>query len=838
MDMTRATILEGSLDDELWPEIVLAMTYVKNVRPTKALGGDNPYHAQQKIHPDIQHLRVLGSTVYVLLHEEERALKSEKWNPRALRGILVGYDGHTIYRVHIREQNKVIRIKALRIFEDYEAKTSTELPEYKNTPTFSGFLLSDDDDEATSDTQMLDVGRKVNNATGASESTPSKVTPRKGRKVTTRDETTGASNETTETRKPRSGRTIRPTQKAQDQDLIVHLSKLLDLDREHNSEEKANAFLTNIECEEDGHDADDDPYTILTSRLIQANAQSKGDYVLATQLDVEEPESYNRAMQCPHASQWAQAMKEEIDSLHENKTWVLIPKNEMESGHRPLGGKWVYKVKRDVEGKVSRFKARWVIKGYLQQFGVDFDQTYASVVKPMAFRTLFALAAFFDLDIDQMDVKTAFLYGLIDQLIYMEIPKGTETEATKNMVCKLLKAIYGLKQSPRLWYERFSAFLLEKLGLKRIHADHSIFVSGAGLKGPVLSVFVDDIKIMAPKDSGIIKRVKAELTAAFSMSDMGPISFYLGLRIDRDRKQRTIKLSQPAYIEKVLERFHLDKANPVNTPMKESVPLSQREEAEASPPEKERYQGMTGSIMFSMVETRPDIAFATSLVSRFAKNPSHQHTEAVKTILKYLKGSKHRGITYGGDEELKIEGYSDSDWAGDKDSRKSTSGFIFMLNGGPISWCSKRQLTVALSSTEAEYIALTLAAKEATWLRLLLTELGVLEADQQHAEIKVSNKNSCVQAINRDLNSLKPSDGDPTVSLKGDNQGSLALAHNPVFHARTKHIDIQHHYIRDEVEAKRIELTYMPTGEMIADGLTKALTHAKFHTFVEQMQMT
>ena len=352
MDMTRATILEGSLDDELWPEIVLAMTYVKNVRPTKALGGDNPYHAQQKIHPDIQHLRVLGSTVYVLLHEEERALKSEKWNPRALHGILVGYDGHTIYRVHIREQNKVIRIKDLRIFEDYEAKTSTELPEYKNTPTFSGFLLSDDDDEATSDTQMLDVGRKVNNATGASESTPSKVTPRKGRKVTTRDETTGASNETTETRKSRSGRTIRPTQKAQDQDLIVHLSKLLDLDWEHNSEEKANAFLTNIECEEDGHDADDDPYTILTSRLIQANAQSKGDYVLATQLDVEEPESYNRAMQCPHASQWAQAMKEEIDSLHENKTWVLIPKNEIESGHRPLGGNWVYKVKRDVEGKV------------------------------------------------------------------------------------------------------------------------------------------------------------------------------------------------------------------------------------------------------------------------------------------------------------------------------------------------------------------------------------------------------------------------------------------------------------------------------------------------------
>lgn len=205
-------------------------------------------------------------------------------------------------------------------------------------------------------------------------------------------------------------------------------------------------------------------------------------------------------------------------------------------------------------------------KGYLQQFGIDFDQTYASVMKPMAFRSLFALAAFFDLDIDQIDVMTAFLYGLIDQFIYVETPKGTETEATKNMVCKLLKALFGLKQPPRLWY---SAFLLEKLGLTWIHADHSIFVSKAGLKGPMLSVFMDDIKIMAPKCSGMIERVKAELTAAFSMVDMGPISFYLGLRVDRDREQKTIKLSQPAYIEKVLARFHLDKANPVITSMKE-----------------------------------------------------------------------------------------------------------------------------------------------------------------------------------------------------------------------------------------------------------------------------
>lgn len=253
-----------------------------------------------------------------------------------------------------------------------------------------------------------------------------------------------------------------------------------------------------------------------------------------------------------------------------------------------------------------------------------------------------------------MDVKTAFLYGLIDQLIYVEIPKGPETEANKNMVCRLLKALYGLKQSPRLWYERPSGILLEKLGLVHIHADHSIFITKAGVNGLIVSTFVDDIMIMRAKGSGMITRVKAELNAAFSMIDMGPISLYLGLKVLRDREKRTIKLSQPAYIDKVLEKFHVDKANAVSTPMKEAAPLVQRTEGEASNSEIERYQGMIESLMFSMVETRPDIAFAVSVVSRFSKNLSHQHTEAVKTILRYLKESRDRGITYGGKENLLI----------------------------------------------------------------------------------------------------------------------------------------------------------------------------------------
>ena len=241
----------------------------------------------------------------------------------------------------------------------------------------------------------------------------------------------------------------------------------------------------------------------------------------------------------------------------------------------------------------------------------------------MAFRVLFAVTAFFDLDIDQMDVQTAFLYRLIDQLVYVDIPKGSETEANRGIICKLLKALYGLKQSPRLWYERLSDFLLQKLGLARINSDHSIFVTTAGLDRPVVSTFVDDIKIMAPKNSDMIAQVKSELAAAFSMVDIGPICFYLGLKIECDRGKRTTKLSQSAYIDKILSRFHLDKANAVATPMKESVILQTKTEGQASTAERERYQRMICSIMFSMVETRPDVAFATSVTSRFAKNPGH-----------------------------------------------------------------------------------------------------------------------------------------------------------------------------------------------------------------------
>ena len=431
-----------------------------------------------------------------MIHEERKGISSKaaKFSPRAQKGILCGYDGSTIYRVFIEKDYKVIRVKDLRIHEDAIFKDGTDLP------TYDSIMIQNEKDTT------LEISL-----------TPSKNQPELNSKIS---------------EIPKRGRG-RPRKHA-------HVAQVLSL-------------LSNEALSEPEHiptladRGEEDPLILLAKELEIEGAAYLNDYDAFIQSDIAEPQTYHQAMNSKYANEWSLAMDEEIKSLLENNTWDTSPTESLEPGHIVPSGKWVFKLKRDVNGKIVRFKARWVVKGYLQQYGVDFDQTFASVVKPMAFRLLFALAAHHDLDIEQLDRVTAFLNGLIDQLIYVHMPKGYDTAG---MVCRLNKALYGLEQSPRLWYERLSAFLLSKLGLEKLHADHSIFVTPQGIKGPIDTSFVDDLNIIGPKGSPMITEVKKQLKLPFKMVDMGPISYYLGLKVERDRVNKTIKLSQPAYIEK------------------------------------------------------------------------------------------------------------------------------------------------------------------------------------------------------------------------------------------------------------------------------------------------
>jgi hypothetical protein len=508
-----------------------------------------------------------------------------------------------------------------------------------------------------------------------------------------------------------------------------------------------------------------------------------------------EPRTFREAASGGAAKQWESSMQDEVNSLKENNTWYIVDRPK---DRAVLSGKWVYRHKRGPNREVIRYKSRWVVRGFEQREGLDYNDTFASVVKPMSYKLLFAIAAAYDLEIEQMDVKTAFLYGDIDVEVYVEQPDGFNESGQSDKVCKLRKALYGLKQSPRVWYFTLTTYL-ESLGFKPLTSDNCIFFDS---KGNYIAIFVDDLLIIGPSLADI-NDIKAKLNERFHMTDLGPCKYYLGMEVTRDRPNRTLKLSQRGYIEKVLREFGMwDCSQKNDTPIDAHNKLRRADAAfEPTREEIKWYQKAVGSLMYAMLGTRPDIAFAVSVVSRYAARPTQQHRSAVQRIFRYLRKTVNYVLVFRG-ELAALAGYTDSDWAGDLDTRRSTSGYLFSVGSAVVSWSSKLQSTVALSTCEAEYIGQSNAAKEAIWLRRLLDEIRPEDMDKPKATI-----------------------------IFCDNQGAIALAKNPQFHSRMKHVEIQHNFVREKVSDGAIQLEYVNTESQVADGLTKALDKGRFERF-------
>jgi hypothetical protein len=515
--------------------------------------------------------------------------------------------------------------------------------------------------------------------------------------------------------------------------------------------------------------------------------------------DTREPQSLTEALSGDSSKEWKDAIESEYASLLKNDTWTLTP---LPPNRKAIGNKWIFKIKHNADGSIQRYKARLVVKGFLQTQGVDFNETFAPVVKFTSIRCLLAIGTILDLEIHQMDVKTAFLNGELEEEIYMQQPEGLEKGSSNKLVCKLNKAIYGLKQAPRAWYQKINAYLL-KSGFSRTNTDHSVYILNSKESKVIISIYVDDLLLLSNNLSKL-EEVKRELANAFDMKDLGQVHYLLGIQITRNRQTRTTQLSQTKYLQGILERFSMQDCKPLSTPQDVNSKLSKamepltKEEVESMV--KIPYQSAVGSLMYAMVATRPDIAVAVGVVSQFMNNPGQQHWTAVKRIFRYLKGSMDFCLELSGNNKLvKLEGYCDADWAGNVDNRRSTTGYTFTLAGASISWKSRHQPTVALSTTEAEYMAATEATKEAVWLRAFLDNLGY-----------------------KQLN--------PT-SILDDNQSCISLTKNPTYHARTKHIDIQHHFVREKVEANEVIFQFCGTDKMVADILTKPLSKFKHELF-------
>jgi hypothetical protein len=395
----------------------------------------------------------------------------------------------------------------------------------------------------------------------------------------------------------------------------------------------------------------------------------------------------------------------------------------------------------------------------------------------------------------QMDVKTTFLNGEIEEEVYIEQPEGFVMHNEKSHVCRLKKALYGLKQAPRAWYEKMDGFLMS-LGFNKSTADPNLYYHIDGNECLILVLYVDDLFLTGSER--LIAECKQALTAKFEMKDLGLMHYFLGLEVWQRKDE--IFLSQGKYTMEILKKFKMTDCKSMPTPM--VMDLKKMSDTDSGDVDPHLYRQLIGSLMY-LVNTRPDIFYAVNVLSQFMSQPKQTHWIAAKHVLRYLQGTIGYGLRYAANVDLSLEGYADADWAGSAVDRKSTSGCCFTLGSTMVSWCSRKQSSVALSTTEAEYIALSVAVREAVWLHKLLTDLFDHEMD-------------------------------PT-TIHCDNQSCVKLSENPVFHDKSKHIEIKYHYIRDMVQRKTIHVQYLSTHEQIADIFTKPLAKTKFEYFRERL---
>lgn len=514
------------------------------------------------------------------------------------------------------------------------------------------------------------------------------------------------------------------------------------------------------------------------------------------------PRTLNAALHRPDSQKWQKAMQREFDKLDAKDIFDLVRIDEIPKGIRIYPGKWVYDSKEDYDPNDDcSYKARWVILGNLiDRHQLDFDYcTYAPVVAASTTQLLFCLAAQYGWTIRQMDAAVAFLNGTLRDTIYMHQPKGFEKG--QNLACKLKQSIYGLTPAARIWYDTLVAYLHD-IGFSVSAYDAGLFIHSQ--RQLYLTTHVDDFKIVAPNPEDA-QWAMDSLAARFEMKDVSDMKFYLVMEITFE--PNGIQLNQPTYVHQLIDSFGLENAHPMRTSLDPSLKI---DDAPSSAINTREYQRGTGSLQWLATKTRPDVAHAACLLAQHNSAPTPNCWTALMHVLRYLKGSPNRGLYYHRSpnslQSAPIPiGFSDSDWAGPSTGRKSIGGFVFTCNNSPISWQAKKQTCVATSTNEAEYMAASEAAKEATWLRRLLADLRV------SAEI-------------------------PPITLNMDNQGAIALTSTEGT-KRSKHIDVRFHHIRDLIQQGFISIKNIPSADMAADGLTKSLRFDSFNRFLHLLRI-
>ena len=767
IEKVRSMLAAKKVDKSFWGEAANTANQLRNYSPT-SLKANCPEQEFSANKPNLNNLRVFGSRV--LIKNKKKSLK--KLDDKTKEGMFLGYN----------EENKTFRVWDI---ERKEVISSRDVTVKESEIINQSKPDKDEDEDDDSIYFELDVGEvKVDDERKEGDDQP---------------------------------RGDIPEEKEEGiRDFVVLIDTLND-----NNKDKRKIEVIDLEEEEDVEEVSDDDNQNNLRRSTRDKTETKQFGKVLMYLAEEQdkvPINYHQMLKSEEREKWLESTQQELNSLTMMNTWTVIDRKERQP---TITAKWLWKIKYLPTGQIDKFKTRMVARGYTQKKGINYEETFAPVVRFETLRYLLAYSVKHKLAVHHMDVETAFLNGNLEEEIFMEIPEGLEFQDNRlilrteennqekneknQKVLKLNKSIYGLKQSPRCWNIRLTEFLTNQ-GYQISKADPCVFIKINNNQHTVIAVYVDDCFIIG-KDKEI-EEIKLMFHREFKMKDNKELKGFLGINVVRDEKK--MSLDQQFYIENVLKRFGMQDCKPISTPMI----IEKKKEEEKKGKEKKMedislYQSAIGSLIYLSTATRPDITYAVHQAAQAMKDPSEDDWIRVKRIFRYLQGTKTMKIIYStekkeGEEEDKIFGYSDASYAEDRKDRKSTSGYLFIKSKGPISWKSKKQPIVSLSSMEAEYIALTAAAKEAIWLSKIETELG-------------ENKEN------------------KTITIKEDNQSTIKTANDVILNERSKHIDVRYHFIRELIKDRRLKIDYLPTTDMIADMLTKPLGSIQLEKLNKEM---
>ena len=747
VELARAMVNAQNVPEFLWEYAIDHAAYIRNCSYTCTLQGETPYEIWHGLKPSVAHLREFGTPVWVLLQGQAQ---QRKILPKSKQRIYVGHeDGPQAIKYFNAEVRKVLTSRNYRFLTPQENAPLPDVivvaPDAQCEGEEKRVSAPSSSDVPLEDGQLGDMHLDD---------------------VPIRDE---QSNADPQPKGNSNGDSLKRKRRPEEEEPMDAPWKTRGV--KHDYRQMNDPFQEN-----------EDQFFVA-----QMEALLGGD----------DPKSLKEAKESPEWPEWEHAIKTELDQLRSKGTWTLV---ETPEDAVPLTNKWIFTKKFGRGGELLKYKGRLVVKGYTQRPGFDYVETYSPVVRLETLRAILALSALKRLELGQLDVKGAYLNSTLKEQVYMRQPQGYEDGTQKS--CLLVKTLYGLKQSGREWNLELDS-KLKKHGFMRLTSDPCVYSRREEADLEIITVWVDDLMLFATSKE-LMNRMKTDIKSEWECTDLGEPTKIVGIEITRQGDSITI--SQQRYIESILRREGMLHANPVATPLDPHIAIEPNPEGNEGS-RSNAYAKVLGELQYLANATRPDIAYAVNRLASYTANPSLQHVGALKRILRYLAGTRTYGITYSA-SPLKnrgtnlFQGYADAAY-NNVDKRKSTSGYVFTVGGGAITWMSRKQSTTALSTAEAEYVALSEAGREACWLRSLYSELGFPQLA-------------------------------PTI-IHGDNEGSIAMVKNPQFHRKSKHIEHKWHWIRDAVENGIVAIESCRDPDQTADVLTKALACPKHKKHTGEM---